>query len=119
MIKAERRKAEWIMGEVCDQMGIEVHEMWGAGRHPRVVAARWIVWSLVRRFTRLSFPDIAAVTLLRAAAHASVQNGCWCFNQRMGTDGVLMDCNRSRVDDAGAVIGRVVAKLGLGAVSAA
>ena len=119
MSEREHDKASKIMREVCAAIGIEHHEVWGRGRHPRVVAAKWIMWSLMRRFTRLSYPAIAQLTLLRKSAHASVQWGCQCFNQRMGADGVLMDCNCARIDDAGAVIDRVMAKLGLGAAAAA
>lgn len=51
--------AENIIGEICRELGVDLHDFMGKGRHKRVVLARSLVASISRRLTTMSFPEIA------------------------------------------------------------
>ncbi|MDX2131931.1 MAG: DnaA/Hda family protein [Planctomycetota bacterium] len=51
--------AETIIGEICRELGVDLHDFMGKGRHKRVVLARSLVASISRRLTTMSFPEIA------------------------------------------------------------
>lgn len=48
-----------IIRTVCEQMRVDTDDLFGRGRHRRVVLARGLIVSLARECTTLSFPDIA------------------------------------------------------------
>lgn len=52
-------RIEAIIGHTAAAMGIEVSELSGKTRHPRVVLARAIITHLARQMTTLSYPEIA------------------------------------------------------------
>lgn len=54
--------AEVIVVETCRAMKVEVSDLMGRVRHPRVVIARALVAYLCRTLTTLSFPEIARAT---------------------------------------------------------
>jgi chromosomal replication initiator protein len=47
---------------VCRVLGVEFEDVLGTRRHPPVVLARWLIFHLARRHTRLSYPEIARAT---------------------------------------------------------
>ncbi len=53
-------RIETVIEEVCRRLVVDRAQLLGAGRHPRVVAARSLVSYLARRLTTLSYPEIAA-----------------------------------------------------------
>jgi chromosomal replication initiator protein len=59
-----------VLAEVCKSLQVEVTDVHGKGRHPRVVMARAMVAYLCRTLTTLSFPEIAAV--IRRTNHSTV-----------------------------------------------
>ncbi|MFO0858914.1 MAG: DnaA/Hda family protein [Phycisphaerales bacterium] len=59
-----------IQAEVARRLRVELSDMAGRGRHPRVVLARSIVVRLARRLTTLSFPEIARA--MNRPNHSSV-----------------------------------------------
>lgn len=59
-----------IQAEVARRLRVELSDMAGKGRHPRVVLARSIVVHLARRLTTLSFPEIARA--MNRPNHSSV-----------------------------------------------
>jgi chromosomal replication initiator protein len=50
---------EKILEEVCHQLRVETEDIFGSGRHKRVVLARGIAVRLARELTTLSYPEIA------------------------------------------------------------
>ncbi len=48
-----------ILREVCQQLRVEPEDLFGKGRHRRVVLARGLVVRLARELTTLSYPEIA------------------------------------------------------------
>ncbi|HYE01915.1 MAG TPA: DnaA/Hda family protein [Phycisphaerales bacterium] len=52
-------RVEHVTGVVCRDLNVELDELMGRGRHPRVVLARSVTAFLCRRLTTLSFPEIA------------------------------------------------------------
>jgi chromosomal replication initiator protein len=52
---------EVVLSEICKTLGVEVMDVHGKGRHPRVVLARGLVAYLCRTLTTLSFPEIASI----------------------------------------------------------
>ncbi|MBY0310926.1 MAG: AAA family ATPase [Phycisphaerales bacterium] len=52
-------RIEAIIGHTAAAMGIEVSELSGKTRHPRVVLARAIITHIARQMTTLSYPEIA------------------------------------------------------------
>ncbi len=59
-----------IQGETARRLRVELSDMAGKGRHPRVVLARAIIVHLARRLTTLSFPEIARA--MNRPNHSSV-----------------------------------------------
>ncbi|MBX3390442.1 MAG: ATP-binding protein [Phycisphaeraceae bacterium] len=59
-----------IQTEVARRLRVELSDMAGKGRHPRVVLARSIIVHLARRLTTLSFPEIARA--MNRPNHSSV-----------------------------------------------
>ncbi len=52
---------ELILAETCKAVEVEVADVLGRGRHPRIVTARALVAYLCRTLTALSFPEIAGI----------------------------------------------------------
>ncbi|MCB9860705.1 MAG: ATP-binding protein [Phycisphaeraceae bacterium] len=48
-----------ILDAVCTALDVEIRDVHGRGRHPRVVLARAVVTRLARRLTPMSYPEIA------------------------------------------------------------
>lgn len=48
-----------ILDAVCTALDVEIRDVHGRGRHPRVVLARAMVTRLARRLTPMSYPEIA------------------------------------------------------------
>ncbi|MBS0188656.1 MAG: ATP-binding protein, partial [Planctomycetes bacterium] len=59
-----------IQAEIARRLRVELADMAGRGRHPRVVLARSIVVHIARRLTTLSFPEIARA--MNRPNHSSV-----------------------------------------------
>ncbi len=71
-------KAETIIQASAERLGVDVSDVMGRSRHRRVVAARSIAALLSRRFTTLSYPELAVK--LGRPNHSSVVTAC----QRIG-----------------------------------
>ena len=52
-------RVDGIIATVCDELRVVNEELASKGRHPRVVLARAIVVLLAKRFTNMSYPEIA------------------------------------------------------------
>lgn len=50
-----------VLSETCKALSVEITDVHGKGRHPRVVLARALVAYLCRTLTTLSFPEIASI----------------------------------------------------------
>ncbi len=50
---------ETIVEEVCCLLAIDPNDLYGKGRHKRVVLGRSLIVALAREFTTMSFPEIA------------------------------------------------------------
>ncbi|MDX9910971.1 MAG: DnaA/Hda family protein [Phycisphaerales bacterium] len=67
-------RPEEVVSLVCREMGVEIEDVRGRGRHPRVVLARAVAGSLCRSHTTASFPEIAQS--LGRPNHSSVVTAC-------------------------------------------
>lgn len=67
-------RPEEVVDLVCRELGVELHDVRGRGRHPRVVLARAIAGTLCRSLTTASFPEIAHA--LGRPNHSSVVTAC-------------------------------------------
>ena len=70
-----------ILAEVCKSLQVEITDVHGKGRHPRVVMARAMVAYLCRTLTTLSFPEIAAI--IRRTNHSTVITAFRRFERQM------------------------------------
>lgn len=52
-------RLETIVREVCEQMRVSREDLFGSGRHRRVVLARGLIVRLARELTTMSYPEIA------------------------------------------------------------
>ncbi len=66
--------AEQVLGEVCKALRVDISELMGRGRHPRVVLARSITAHLSRRLTTMSYPEIARA--MNRPNHSTVITAC-------------------------------------------
>lgn len=66
--------AEQVLSEVCKALRVDVAELMGRGRHPRVVLARAITAHLSRRLTTMSYPEIARA--MNRPNHSTVITAC-------------------------------------------
>ncbi len=66
--------AEQVLNEVCKALRVDVSELMGRGRHPRVVLARSITAHLSRRLTTMSYPEIARA--MNRPNHSTVITAC-------------------------------------------
>jgi len=73
--------ADVVLAEVCKALGVEVSEVQGKGRHPRVVLARAMVAYLCRTLTTHSFPEIAVV--IGRTNHSTVITAYKRFERQM------------------------------------
>lgn len=46
----------------CRELGVTGEDVFACGRHPAVVLARMVIFTLLRRHSHLSYPDIARAT---------------------------------------------------------
>jgi chromosomal replication initiator protein len=83
-----------ITQTVCDELGVELSEMYGPGRHRLVVLARSASATLARDLTTQSYPEIARA--LHRKNHSSIVTMC----QRLRTA-----VNRGDIRDAGPSLG--------------
>lgn len=82
-------RMETILREACVQLRVEAEDLFGKGRHRRVVLARGLIVRLARELTTLSYPEIARG--LGRPNHSTVITA----NQRIGRQlesGTLADC---------------------------
>lgn len=82
-------RIELILREVCHQLRVEPEDLYGSGRHRRVVLARGLVVRLARELTTLSYPEIARA--LGRPNHSTVITA----QQRIGRQmeqGTPVDC---------------------------
>ena len=70
-----------ILAEACKALRVEVVDVHGKGRHPRVVMARAMVAYLCRTLTTLSFPEIASI--IRRNNHSTVITAFRRFERQM------------------------------------
>lgn len=70
-----------VLGEVCKALHVEISEVFGKGRHPRVVLARALTAYLCRTLTTLSFPEIARI--MGRDNHSTVITAHKRFEQQM------------------------------------
>ena len=70
-----------ILAEVCKALQVEITDVHGKGRHPRVVLARAMVAYLCRTLTTLSFPEIAGI--IRRTNHSTVITAFRRFERQM------------------------------------
>lgn len=66
--------AEQVLSEVCKALRVDVAELMGRGRHPRVVLARSITAHLSRRLTTMSYPEIARA--MNRPNHSTIITAC-------------------------------------------
>jgi chromosomal replication initiator protein len=71
-------KVQAICSHVCAELGVALEEVYGRGRHARVVLARSMCAVLSRELTTMSFPEIARG--MGRPGHSSVVTAC----KRMG-----------------------------------
>jgi chromosomal replication initiation ATPase DnaA len=64
--------------------GVTAEEFTGTTRHPAVVAARWVAWTLARRLTRMSYPEIAEAS--GRPSHSAVVEGVQSLARQMRTN---------------------------------
>ncbi len=67
-------RVEAIATKVCSELGVEMADMMGSGRHKRLVLARSMTSHLSRRLTTLSYPEIARA--MARTNHSSVITQC-------------------------------------------
>lgn len=65
---------EQVLGEVCKALRVDIAELMGRGRHPRVVLARSITAHLSRRLTTMSYPEIARA--MNRPNHSTIITAC-------------------------------------------
>jgi chromosomal replication initiator protein len=52
-------RLDMIIAQTCQMLRVDLNDLVGRGRHPRVVLARSMIAVLARRLTTLSYPEIA------------------------------------------------------------
>lgn len=83
-----------IAQTVCDEMGVELSEMYGPGRHRLVVLARSAAATLSRELTTQSYPEIARA--LHRKNHSSIVTMCQRLNAAI---------SKGEIRDAGPSLG--------------
>lgn len=73
-----------IAQRVAAAMGVDLSEVFGRGRHQRVVLARSMASYLSRELTTLSYPEIARD--LNRPNHSTVVTACTRFTQQLATE---------------------------------
>lgn len=86
-------RGEEIVAGVCSFFRVELDELKGRGRHPRVVLARSAAAWLARSMTTMSFPEIARV--LGRPNHSTVVTACQRIGKSIEGD-EAMDLGRDR-----------------------
>jgi chromosomal replication initiator protein len=67
-------RGDEVVAAACRVMGVSASEFMGRGRHKRVVLARSIAATLCRRFTTMSYPEIARA--MGRPNHSTVITAC-------------------------------------------
>lgn len=52
-------RVDWIIDRAVEIIGVDFEDLYGDGRHERVVCARAIITRMCREFTCKSYPEIA------------------------------------------------------------
>ncbi|MFG0251660.1 MAG: DnaA ATPase domain-containing protein [Phycisphaerales bacterium JB038] len=73
-----------VLEVVCDQMGVDLSDVLGRGRHRRVVLARSLCAYLIRECTTLSYPEIAE--RMSRPNHSTVITACQRVKRQLGAD---------------------------------
>ncbi|VAX36490.1 Chromosomal replication initiator protein DnaA [hydrothermal vent metagenome] len=98
-------RLETILREACAQLRVEAEDLFGKGRHKRVVLARGLIVRLARELTTLSYPEIARG--LRRPNHSTVITANQRIGRQMEAD-TLADCGP---DLAGLTIADLLARI--------
>ncbi len=99
-----------LIDAACEVLSVDVGEVLGRGRHPRVVLARSVVSLLARRATTMSFPEIARG--LGRASHSTVVAACRRMETRLDQpEGELITLGREGLT-LGEVFERVARRSG-------
>lgn len=69
----EPEAAKIILGRTLRHFGVTREELCDIGRNPRVVMARCVVWTLLRKYTLMSLPEVARYT--GRPNHSTVHTG--------------------------------------------
>jgi chromosomal replication initiator protein len=86
-------RGEEIVAGVCAMFRVDLAELMGRGRHPRVVLARSAAAWLARSMTTMSFPEIARV--MGRPNHSTVVTACQRIGKQIEAD-EPMDLGRDR-----------------------
>jgi chromosomal replication initiation ATPase DnaA len=84
-----------IVREVCRYIGVQQWTVFDTGRHPRAVAARQLIVTLARRYTLMSYPEIARAMCRRS--HSSFIDMAQDWKRRV-ENGVKVNTSRGDFD---------------------
>jgi chromosomal replication initiator protein len=94
-------RGDEVVAAACRVMGVSASEFMGRGRHKRVVLARSIAAALCRKFTTMSYPEIARA--MGRPNHSTIITACQRLGRQLeggepsGLDGELAGVSIARL----------------------
>ncbi len=94
-------RGDEVVAAACRVLGVSASEFMGRGRHKRVVLARSIAATLCRRFTTMSYPEIARA--MGRPNHSTIITACQRLGRQLegaepsGLDGELAGVSIARL----------------------